>query len=78
LEWLDFFVALLDYLANPALEKKNYLILNELATVYIPDLERRKSCFELLTRRLDAHLEECYDLGPVLKEMIKSGDYQEI
>jgi len=78
LEWLDFFVSLLDYLANPALDKKNYLILKELASVYIPDLESRKSCFEHLTRRLDTHLQECYDLGPVLKGMLKSGDALEI
>ena len=70
LEWLDFFVALLDYMANPALDKKNYYILDELATRYIHDLERRKSSFDHLIRRLDTHITECYDLGPLMKEMV--------
>ena len=62
-QWIEFFVAMLDYLVNPAIVKKNYLIVNELTTSYLPDLEKRKSCLEYLQTKIGAHLMECYDLN---------------
>jgi len=39
-EWINSFVGMADYLANPGIEKKNSLILDELTGNYLPELQK--------------------------------------
>ena len=61
--WLNNFVALTDYLANPAVRKKNFLVVNELCVSYIPKLEETPAWLEKLKQKLDAHTMQCYALS---------------
>jgi len=61
--WLNNFVALTDYLVNPAVLKKNFLVVNELCLNYIPKLEETPEWLEKLKQKLAAHLTQCYALS---------------
>jgi len=41
--WKNLFVQITDYIANTAIGKKNFLILEELTDKYLPALEKNKN-----------------------------------
>ena len=50
--WLNSIVRLSDYIVNPVIEKKNSLILQELANSYLPQLEMNPGWFKELEEKL--------------------------
>lgn len=45
-----------DYIANPAIVKKNKLILNELTSAYLPHLQQNEGRLPYILKHLDKHI----------------------
>ena len=61
-EWINSFVCMADYLANPAIEKKNSLILDELTGSYLPELQKDKQLYADFKGAIGQLLEDCYNM----------------
>ena len=71
--WLNTFVQLLDYVANPLIEKKNSLLLNELLN-QVKALEENTQWLEEVKSRIKKHVLECYTLMKVNKSGVLRKD----
>ena len=71
--WLNTFVKLLDYVANPLIEKKNSLLLNELLN-QVKALEENTQWLEEVKSRINKHVLECYNLMKVNKSGVLRKD----
>ena len=70
-QWMNTFVAIFDYLANPSVKKWNSKILEELINTYLPQLEKNQKWLESIQKRFQKHLRECYSMKETAKKEIE-------
>ena len=64
-KYVPHFASLTEYLVNPAIRKKNYLVLKELTDHFLPYLEQNPQYFSSLKSAALSNLSNCYNLnGP--------------
>ena len=60
--WTNTFVAMVDYLANPAIPRKNSLILNEFTGFYMNLIKENPEWLEAIQGKIEQHIRDCYNL----------------
>ena len=58
-----------EYLVNPTIKKKNYLILKELTDNYLPYLEKHPQHFQKMKAATFCNQTICYNLKPIADQM---------
>ena len=54
-EWKYFFVTMTDYICNPAILKKNQIVLDILAKTYLPELDVHPEILDDLKKMFNSH-----------------------
>ena len=52
-----------EYMVNPAIKKKNFIVLDFLANTYIPQLEANPDHLTEICKMFKQHKDECYPLN---------------
>ena len=73
-KYVDSFASMTEYLVNPAIKKKNYLILKELADNYIPHLEKFPQYFSTIKDAALCNQNNCYDMKPITSSITKKSE----
>ena len=73
-KYVDSFASMTEYLVNPAIKKKNYLILKELADNYIPYLEKFPQYFSKIKDAALCNQNNCYEMKPITDSITKKSD----
>lgn len=61
-QYAPHFASLTEYLVNPAIRKKNFLVLKELTDHYLPYLEQNPQYFSSIKSAALSNLTNCYSL----------------
>ena len=72
--WKNVLVQMLDYIANPQIEKKNMLVVDELLGKYIPTLGTKPHWLKEITSRIEYHARTCYDQRAVQRRTMVAQD----
>lgn len=64
---------LTDYLANPSIKKKNFLIINEIIETALPKV-KDEACLKKLTAQIEANKKGLYDMKSVMEDMMANGE----
>ena len=63
-----------DYLANPGIEKKNSLILDELTGNYLPELQKNNQLYVDFKVAIGKLLEDCYNMTAETQKLVLKGE----